>query len=499
MPRKTKQIQTELTRLTGWRSRLRFCVRNEIVFILHILLILFKRLFVRFSALSFSLCLCVSSAAGGFFLLSASGAQAQIRAGAVKVDITPNVPTWQVPLGGYAARRAAPATGVHDPVYARALVLANSDTKVGIVSVDLCFLPANIKAEVLKRLQTAGAKGWDSAHLFLAAAHTHTAPDPLAMHSGNTFKLKGWTSFDARLLAFTADRITESLLTAERRLTTARVGSGVGPAKGWNRNRRGDAITDTDLTILKVTHDDGRPLAVVVNYAAHPTLYDDKMLEISADWPGAMEAEVEKAWDGSEAVCLFLNGAEGDAAPDGEEGQTAEEKIADYGANLARIALHLLKVVEVKPDAPLAAWTQPVNLPPRKPNAGFLLAAAQFGASVTQAKQLVTALMPEQTHLSFVRVGDLLLMGFPCEPSGMLGLEAKAAARKLGYTTPAVVALVNDWLAYALTPEQYRAGKYEAGMSFYGDQFGPILLVALDAGLRAPARTATIPSSPAVP
>ena len=50
--------------------------------------------------------------------------------------------------------------------------------------------------------------------------------------------------------------------------------------------------------------------------------------------------------------------------------------------------------------------------------------------------------------------------------------------------TPAVVALANDWLAYALMPEQYKRGNYEAGMSFYGETLGPTLLTALDTGLK---------------
>ena len=88
--------------------------------------------------------------------------------------------------------------------------------------------------------------------------------------------------------------------------------------------------------------------------------------------------------------------------------------------------------------------------------------------------------------IGFVQVGDLLLIGMPCEPSAGIGLKVKEAARKAGFTTPAVVALSNDWLAYCLTPEQYRAGNYEAMMSFYGEPFGPTLLSALEAGLKQP-------------
>ena len=408
---------------------------------------------------------------------------AQLRAGAAKIDMTPDVKAMHVPLGGYAARRAAPATGVHDPVFARALVLADGTTKVGIVSLDLCFLPDNLKAEVVRRVQDAGVTGLDSAHLLIAATHTHSAPDPLAMHNGNTFALKGWTPFDAKLLDFTAGKIAEAVVQADRHQVPAQAGCSVRDTVDLNRNRRGETTVDPALTVLKVTDMNGHPLAAVVDFASHPTLYDDTMMAVSADWPGVMTAETEQAM-GSGAVCLFLNGAEGDASPKNAEGKTADERVADYGHKVGRVALELLSTMKVRPDASLAAWTQTVVLPPRKANALFLAAAAALGATLPQARQFVTGLMPERSRLGFVRIADLLLMGFPCEPTSTLGLTAKAAARRAGFVRPAVVALANDWLAYALTPEQYREGKYEAMMSFYGDQLGPTLLDALETGLK---------------
>jgi hypothetical protein len=102
---------------------------------------------------------------------------------------------------------------------------------------------------------------------------------------------------------------------------------------------------------------------------------------------------------------------------------------------------------------------------------------------MAQAQEVVKQLMPTTTTIGFFKVGDLLFLGFPCEPTSELGLTAKDAARRAGYKLPAVVALADDWLAYALTPRQYREGNYEAGMSFYGEQLGPILLKAIDHGL----------------
>ena len=415
-------------------------------------------------------------------------ASAALQAGAAKGSITPDVAAHKVPLGGYAARRAAAATGVHDPVFARALVLSEGRVKVGIVSVDLCFLPANVKAEVVARVAAAGMTGLDSGHLLIAATHTHTAPDPLAMHSGNTFTtLKGWPQFDRTLLDFTAQKIADTVVEADRKRAGARilVRSRAEDAPKLNRNRRGGPTVDTEMTVLKVLAKDGRPLAEIFNFAAHPTLYDGRMLDISADWPGAA-TQREEARLGSGSVCLFLNGAEGDATVAGADGKTPDERVATFGAKIsAAIAdMENSRPVRGRHDKVLRIWTQAVTLPERVPSGMFVVAAAQMGASFQQAQDLVTGLMPTKTTLTFIQIGPLLLMGFPCEPTGDVGLAAKAAARKAGFARPAVVALANDWLAYCVTPAQYKAAQYEASMSFYGPNIGPAMLQGVANGLK---------------
>ena len=41
---------------------------------------------------------------------------------------------------------------------------------------------------------------------------------------------------------------------------------------------------------------------------------------------------------------------------------------------------------------------------------------------------------------------------------------------------PFVVAHANDWMGYAVSPEEYARGGYEACMSFFGPDFGPWLV-----------------------
>jgi hypothetical protein len=352
-----------------------------------------------------------------------------------------------------------------------------------MVSVDLCFLPASVKSEVMKRL-TAGGATWMAENVFLAATHTHCGPDPLAMHAANSFVLKGWTPLDKQLLEFTADHIATAIQQAEKAQRPASIALSTAEAPMLNRNRRGEKLTDPTLTLLRVADTNGKAIAAIVNYAAHPTLYGDNMLEVSADWPGVMAQDVEKTL-GEGAVCLFLNGAEGDASPNGVDDKQDDDKITAYGHSVAEVVKGLLPGLHVENDPGLSVWQTSVQLPPRKPNGMFIAAAGQLGATFAQARAIVDTMMPASTTITMVRIGNLLLIGVPCEPTAELGLQVKSMARKAGYKSPAIVALTNDWLGYALMPEQYQKGNYEAMMSFYGDQLGPALLKGVEAGLKA--------------
>ena len=143
-----------------------------------------------------------------------------------------------------------------------------------------------------------------------------------------------------------------------------------------------------------------------------------------------------------------------------------------------------MKATPVSEKGTLRAWLEEVDLPERKPSGLFIAAAAQLGATFTQAKELVRVLMPSKAHLAFLQIGDLLLMGFPCEPTGEIGLAAKAYAKRAGFRLPIVVALSNEWLSYCVSPAQYRAGKYEASMCFYGENFGTVVLKGVESGLK---------------
>ena len=103
-------------------------------------------------------------------LLLTSTAWAEFRAGAAKVDITPKL--WPVQMVGSFHERLADKA--HDPLYARAIVCDDGETRLAIVIVDNCLIGRNYldraKALAAKRTKVRADR------ILVAATHTHTAP-----------------------------------------------------------------------------------------------------------------------------------------------------------------------------------------------------------------------------------------------------------------------------------------------------------------------------------
>ena len=66
-----------------------------------------------------------------------------------------------------------------------------------------------------------------------------------------------------------------------------------------------------------------------------------------------------------------------------------------------------------------------------------------------------------------------------------LGLEVKEHARRItGATHPVIGGLANEWISYILSADAYRAGHYEASISFYGETLGATIIEGALAGVR---------------
>lgn len=273
-------------------------------------------------------------------LTAATLAAQTFQAGAARRDVTPKEP---VPMWGYGDRHDALSAGVDDPLYADALVLDAGGKKLAIVGLDLGRAPADPS---LDRIRERIRKETDIEHTLIGGSHTHHGP--VLEFKDEDGKGKG--RFDAALRYYRQmeDAIAEAVIEANAKLQPARLAAGSVRLEGFNVNRHSKLEpkpSDKELAVLRVDTAEGKPLAVLVNWAAHPTTIPSNVLRFSADYVGALKSELTKA---TGAASVFIQGAAGDQSIDRSKGGTKEYGAA-LAAEAAKLARSLAPVVVEKP------------------------------------------------------------------------------------------------------------------------------------------------------
>jgi neutral ceramidase len=279
--------------------------------------------------LSLRHCILVVTVFTASIVVAAENSAPEFRAAAAKRDITPKEP---MPMWGYGARHAALSTGALDPLYATALVIAAGTNKLAIVGLDLGRSPAEKSLQRIRARIQADA-GID--YSLIAGSHTHHGPVlELSDEAG-----KGKAKFDGAIRYYREleEGIVGAVVEANSRLIPARLVTGSVKLDGFNRNRHTKIEpkpTDRDLALMRFDDLSGKPIALVVNFAAHPTMVPGETLKFSADYVGAMKAAVEKELG---ATTIFMQGAAGDQSANAASNQGHEA----FGQALAREVVKL--------------------------------------------------------------------------------------------------------------------------------------------------------------
>lgn len=230
--------------------------------------------------------------------------QAVFRIGTARRDVTPQEP---VPMWGYGARHDMLSNGILDPLNAEALVIQAGDKKLAIVGLDLGRSPAERSLQIIRQRikDKAGIE-----YSFIAGSHSHHTPVlELTDEPG-----KGRGRFDAavRYYKVMEDRIVEAILEANSKLAPAKMATGSIQLEGFNRNRHTKLEpkpSDRELAVMRFDDLSGKPIAILVNFTAHPTMIPALTLKFSADYVGAMKDEIRKQ---TGASVIFMQGAAGD-------------------------------------------------------------------------------------------------------------------------------------------------------------------------------------------
>ena len=402
----------------------------------------------------------------------------ELLAGVARVDITPPV---GIEMFGY--HRSSPMTNIHDPLWLTALALVAEHTPsypcllLAIDNVGLGWQTTQaLRAAVAATARTPLER------VAIYYSHTHAGPDSEVLdwygHErpvNSPERLYGamlpqWAASAARL--------------ALQRLTLARVGCSTATSiTGVNWRKRGNdgrafmgvnpaGPVDQQVTVLRIDTADQRPLATVVHYGVHGTVFKSDNFACSADVTGAVRNVIESATGG---ICLFAQGAAGDVNPRWRGDEAALKRC---GCELGGAALQAFATAEMHPLYALTTAVERVTL--RLSPLPDEATAVQLAEEVSRIWEAPTEpwldlvrhkLAANERHLTLVRelhavrVNEFVRVGIPMEPFAELSLAFRERTASLatgehplclcfgGYT--------NGTPGYLAMADEYRAGGYE--------------------------------------
>lgn len=282
-----------------------------------------------------------------------------LQVGFAQVDVSPKVGGDHVVyLAGFGHNRQA--TAVHDPIFARAVVLTDGKQKIALVSLDLVgFFHDNV-LNVRKRL-----KGFD--YVLVSSTHNHEGPDTLGLWGKNPFS----SGVDKTYLQSVEEGAARAVTDAEKVMKPATAVLGTIRAPELLVDGRKPEVKHDELVALRFEDAESKkPTGVLVQWNCHPETLDSKNTQASADYVGYTVKHLEQKY---RCPVCYLTGTVGglmtslkvpvrdDRGVELEDGTF--EKTERYGRLVGDAAIKALEEAKPVNLTPLTVRSKEVYLP----------------------------------------------------------------------------------------------------------------------------------------
>lgn len=221
-----------------------------------------------------------------------------MRAGFGKWELTPPLGVELAGYGYYLGRRAL---SVRDPLYARAVMMENDETRVLVISCDLLGLSKSVCAEVFRHAEKLGIP---PSRVIIVSIHTHTGPT-IKYHEGCGFVDDAYVATVGGLICRAVDEAA-----ADMAEVTA-LEQAFHPFEGdhiYNRTVA-DGPVDRFVRGFTLRRGDAAPICMI-NAACHG-VFRGRVTAVSADFAG----EINRLMEAQGCRSIYLNGLCGDIDP----------------------------------------------------------------------------------------------------------------------------------------------------------------------------------------
>ncbi|MEC8933575.1 MAG: neutral/alkaline non-lysosomal ceramidase N-terminal domain-containing protein [Candidatus Latescibacterota bacterium] len=414
-----------------------------------------------------------------------------LQAGWAAVEITPPVGT---DMGGYWGR-PGPSLGIHDPLYGRVLAFELHGQRVGVISLDLVGLDADVAQQLCERISARIDSSPEN--LLLCATHTHSGPLSLSFRGMGEVPVE-YVEGLAPMLIEAARQAVDGLAPCHLTTTSVDVEMAINrraQLRTLPGGRDPAGLVPSQAHALQIATDAGS--AVLVHYACHPVILGGANRLLSADWPGSMVGHIEQAM-GAE-LAMFINGACGDLNP--PLGNADFDVVQQLGMVVGRAVVEGLSGSQPMLADVIGATHERIDLPLMDPPSALSTAArasidslklaikkAAFSddlslrrvpeARLAWARELLSLPREAMRHQSFaikaLRIGKLRLIGLEGEIFARYQIDLEQhheLAWLCGY--------VGGCVGYIPTADEYDRGGYEIDDAY--KVYPSVLMVSPDA------------------
>lgn len=214
-------------------------------------------------------------------------------------------------LAGFDDKRLA--TGKHDDLWARTIVLDYGTTRIAIVAVDFIGYYSDGKYYGIKQIQKLLDPKLGIQEILLASTHSHEGPDTIGPWGDGPMKDGKFPKY----LRFVDRQIAKSISMAAAKLEPGKIKFGqTDPTKSpslagmqTRTSGRPPRFYDEELRVMQfVGIRSNKTVATLVNWNTHPESMENKNTLLTSDFPHAIRETVERKFGGT---ALFINGAIG--------------------------------------------------------------------------------------------------------------------------------------------------------------------------------------------
>jgi len=305
------------------------------------------------------------------------------------------------PLGTQLAGHAIldrKATGVHDDLFCRAIVIENNGVDYCIIQNDLIGVDYDFVSVVKEGIVALGIK---DENILVGVTHTHSGPKGLVKNVKGTPEQVELTrgKYNEELVKQYQKNMIEAAEIALSNKVSCTMRYGFSEIFGISSNRNDkNKAGDPNLLAMEFIREDGKKI-LVYNFSCHPTIMNHGNYLITADYPHGVAKNSEGI---NHEMVMFLNGSAGDVSTRFTRKEKSFEEIDRVGKIIwdkITEALEKAEVVDIE-EMTIKNATYRISL---KEAESVADAQAKFDRYKAELKEAVEKNMPDiRTYESFV-------------------------------------------------------------------------------------------------